>query len=83
VQPEKSFLQRKIIIIRIMHAEKEMIPENRCGNNIETDPVRLSVVGSAPSFRSARSLQQSVRSASYGKGERETTELGCPGQPDR
>ncbi len=50
-----------------MHAEKEMIPENLCGNNIETDPVRLSVVGSAPSFRSARSLQQSVRSASYGK----------------
>lgn len=85
VQPEKSFLQRKIIIIiRIMHAEKEMIPENLCGNNTETDPVRLSVVGSAPSFRSARSLQQSVRSASYGIGERErdTTELGCPGQPD-
>lgn len=73
VQPEKSFLQRKIIIIRIriMHAEKEMIPENRCGNNIETDPVRLSVVGSAPSFRSAHSLQHSVRGASYGKGERE------------
>jgi hypothetical protein len=69
VQPEKSFLQKKIIIIRIriMHAEKEMIPENLCGNNIETDPVRLSVVGSALSFRSARSLQQSVRSASYGK----------------